>query len=199
VGFESVLEIGAAEAEFGKARYIVCGKERPHISRAKLIASDNTEFVGLGEHKLVVYKEWMGKRYVAAEGLTYDFILTLYDVNAPKISILRLFETKELERDLKKGLQSVMTSRPNIEARVFGLQNGEEHAFLKKVIGFMKKEGVRVIEIDLFGEEMRNIAIDLKTGASYNVLMEDRNYRPGELINRLTPDDFKRTLLKAKS
>ena len=45
---------------------------------------------------------------------------------------------------------------------------------------------------------MRHVAVDLKTGASYNILMEDRNYRPGELINQMTPDDYARTLMKAK-
>lgn len=43
------------------------------------------------------------------------------------------------------------------------------------------------------------MAIDLKTGASYNVLLEDRHYRAGELVNRMTIDDFARTLIKPKA
>ena len=92
-----------------------------------------------------------------------------------------------------------MTGRPNVEARIMGLQNGEDHAFLGGLLGFLSKQGIRLIEADLFGEETRHVAIDLKTGASYNVLLEDRHYRAGELVNRMTIDDFARTLIKPKA
>jgi hypothetical protein len=188
-----------ARRGFGKSRYLMAGKERPHISRSKLLANDSTEFLKLGEQRLVPYGGWEGQRYVAAEGLTYDFLMTFYDVNSPRAFAARLFDAREVDRTIRKGLKAVESARPNVEARIIGLQNDEEHVFLKHVVDFLVKKGVRLIEIDLFGGDIRHVALDLKTGASYNILMEDRSYRPGELINPMTPDDFSRTLIRAKA
>ena len=46
------------------------------------------------------------------------------------------------------------------------------------------------MEIDMFGEEKRHMAIDMKTGLSYDLLLENRIYRPGELKNDEKEDDF---------
>jgi hypothetical protein len=183
--------------EFGRARYLAAGKERPHISKSKLLANDNVEFVKLGEHSQVAYRDWEGRRYIAAEALTYDFLVTFYDVNSSRGFAARMFGEKELHRVLGLGLGSVMSPRPNIEVRMMGLQNGQDHGFLKAALSFVSKKGIRLIEADLFGEDIRHVAVDLKTGASYNILLEDRSYRPGELINRMTIEDFQRSLMPA--
>ncbi len=198
MGFESVLGKRVGGRGFGQSRYLATGKERPHISRSKLLANDSTEFVGLGEEKKGSYMGWMGRRYIAAENLTYDFIITFYDVNSPYLSVVRLFEAERLMKSLKRALKDDASSRPNIEARIIGLQNGQEHGFLSEALDLLSKRGVRLIEADLFGGDVRHIAIDLKTGASYNVLLEDRSYRPGELMNHMTLEDFRRPLLRAK-
>lgn len=196
MGFEVVLEADMRKRGFGSQRYVATGKERPHLSKSKAMASDAAEFVKLGESKFVPYSEFAGRRYIAFENLGYDFAITLYDVNAPKAYAIRDFESKKIVKELKAGIKSLMTSMPNIEARIIGLQSKEEHAFLKDALEVLAKEGIRLIEVDLFGDEIRHIAIDLKTGASYNMLLEDRLYRPGELLNRATIDDFSRTLIR---
>jgi hypothetical protein len=46
------------------------------------------------------------------------------------------------------------------------------------------------MEVDLFGEEKRHIVMDMKTGLSYDLLLENRIYRPGELKNDEKEEDF---------
>ncbi|MDE1865177.1 MAG: hypothetical protein KGH94_00870 [Candidatus Micrarchaeota archaeon] len=198
MGFEGILVVDSGRDGFGTQRYLATGKERPHISKSKIAAHDDSEYLKLGESKFVAYTGWTGKRYLAFENLSYDLMVSLYDVDTQKGYGIRLFETKGLVAEVAKGVRSVASRRPNIEARVVGLQNKEDHGFLNGLLSLLSKEGIRLIEVDLFGEEVRHIAIDLKTGMSLNLLLEDRHYRPGELINKLTIDDFSRTLVKPK-
>jgi hypothetical protein len=180
---------------FGRNRYFAAGRERPHMARSKLLANDSTEFVGLGEEKLAVYSEWAGRRYVAAEGLTYDFILTFYDRTSQKLSAMRLFGDKGLGRALKAGLKAVDSSSPDVEARIIGLQNGEDHLFLVRIADLLLEDGIKLVEADLFGREVRHIALDLRTGSSYNILPKDRSSKPGELLNHMTVEDFQREFI----
>ena len=55
-----------------------------------------------------------------------------------------------------------------------------------------------IFEADLFGSDRRNIAIDLKTGTSFNMLTENRLYKPGELANTTTEEQFARELKTTK-
>ncbi len=198
VGFGRSVEKEMGGEGFGRNRYAAAGRVRPHISRSKLVASDNAEFFGLGEKGRAAYRGWAGRRYVAAENLTYDFIVTFYDPHSQRLSVARLFEGRELAGSLGRGLESVLSGSPGVEARVIGLQSGEEHGFLGHVLGFLSERGVGLAEADLFGDETRNVAIDLKTGESYDILLEDRRYRPGELINRMTVEDFQRNLIRRR-
>ena len=50
------------------------------------------------------------------------------------------------------------------------------------------------MEIDLFGTDKRHIALDLKTGTSYDLFLENRIYRPGELANSEKEEDFQRSV-----
>ncbi len=84
--------------------------------------------------------------------------------------------------------------RPNFEARVIGLQNGENTGELMELLRLLERERLQVFEVDLFGADTRHIAMDAKVGMSFNILMEDRLYKPGELQNRLTEDQFERAL-----
>ena len=99
---------------------------------------------------------------------------------------------------MERALKFVMSSGPDMEARIIGLQDGEEHGFLKDLLGFLSKHRIRLAEADLFGERIRHIAIDLKTGMSYNILLDDRIYKPSELVNRMTVEDFQRGLVTAR-
>ena len=196
MGFEDIMILDARKKGFGSQRYLLCGKERPHVSKSGVAAHDASEPFALGDAKTVKYAGWKGKRYLTFESLGYELVVTLYDVNSPGAYAIRVFDRKDLVKHLQKGLRSIMTERPNIEARIWGLQNKEDHAFLGELVEFLLKEGIRLIEADLFGEEIRHIALDLKTGTSYNLLLEDRHYRPGELANPITVDDFRRSITK---
>jgi hypothetical protein len=197
MGFESVMEKEMAGREFGRDRYFPNGKERPHLSRSKLLAHGGAEFVKVGERKQVAHGGGDGKVYAVAEGLTYDLLVTFYDATSQQVSMMRLFGDDLPERALRAGLEAVRSASPDIEARVIGLQNGGDHASLGRILRFLREQGVTLAEADLFGGNVRHIAIDLRTGASYNILARDRSYGPGELLNRRTLEDFQRSLILA--
>ena len=44
-----------------------------------------------------------------------------------------------------------------------------------------------------------HIALDSKQGMSFTVLVNNINYRPGELVSKLTMDQFRRSLMEAPS
>ncbi|EQD80629.1 hypothetical protein B1A_00688 [mine drainage metagenome] len=87
----------------------------------------------------------------------------------------------------------------NLEARVIGMQNGSDSAMLKPLLEFLRKQEIPIVEADLFGNETRHIAIDSKQGMSFSILVNNINYRPGELISKLTMDQFRRALSLASS
>ena len=72
-------------------------------------------------------------------------------------------------------------------------KNQDFYFVINQVMDFIVENKIRLVEIDLFGENTRHIAIDTKLGTSFNVLMEDRLYRPGELVNSMTVENFERT------
>ncbi len=129
-------------------------------------------------------------RYIIAKDLTFDFFISVYDVNSNTAFAARI--TRELkEADWLKVTKRIASwKNSNVEIRAFGFQNGsnelphivdEFHRYVK--VG-------RIMEVDLYGTDVRHIAIDLKTGVSYNVFMLNRIYRAGELANQIKKDDF---------
>jgi hypothetical protein len=58
----------------------------------------------------------------------------------------------------------------------------------------MISKKMKLVEVDIFGTNTRHIAIDAKLGTSYNILMEDRLYRAGELVNNLTMENFEKVM-----
>ena len=116
-------------------------------------------------------------------------LLTMYDVNSRSILAIRSalpIEANDL-KDIQKKLNHMRDA--NIEIRAIGLQNGWR-GYAKSFNDIYKVSKGHCMEIDLFGEEKRHVAIDLKTGLSYDLLLEDRIYRPGELKNDENEEDF---------
>ncbi|MDE1860827.1 MAG: hypothetical protein KGH72_03860 [Candidatus Micrarchaeota archaeon] len=143
--------------------------------------------VGEGEATFVQYSDI--RRYIIAKKISFDLFLSVFDVNTRKAIVMRTLQPLN-KRDRGAMLPRYLSkfANPNIEIRAIGLQNGQsvlaENLDSIMSMGQMKafkKKGVA--EIDLFGEEIRHIVFDLKTGATYNLLLENRIYRPGELIN----------------
>ena len=195
--FESVMVGDMGKPSFGKERYFAGSRERAHISLSTLIAHDKAEPIGLDEAKRLFYRGWADKRYATVENLSYDFILAIHDPTLGGTSIVRSLDGDWMSSHLK-GMLPNSGSNGRIEARIIGLQTGEDHPFLAETLDLMLRRGVGLVEADLFGREVRHIAIDLKTGSSYNILLHDRNYNQGELVNQMTKEDFERSLIQSR-
>lgn len=134
------------------------------------------------------------RRYIMAKNLSYDLLFSAYDVNSRDILVARI--TKQIS---KQGWMKIFSNLrkvkiPNLEFRLIGLQN---RGYTDSLAGFDKlHKRIRGVlaEVDLFGTDIRNIAIDTKTGMTYDILMLNRIYRAGELANTVTRDDFEASL-----
>ncbi len=84
---------------------------------------------------------------------------------------------------------------PNVEARIIGLQNGQPRSVLDSVSIFLRGNHMRLCEIDLFGDQTRHVCFDTKTGASFDVLVNNKLYTPGELMNRMTMEQFEKSTM----
>jgi hypothetical protein len=80
----------------------------------------------------------------------------------------------------------------NLELRLIGMQNSGTDA-IRGLQVELKVRG-RLVETDLFGTNMRNVALDTKTGMTYNMLLLNRIYRAGELTNTVSRADFEAKL-----
>ncbi len=130
------------------------------------------------------------RRYIIAREITYDLLFSAYDVNSKDILVARI--TRQLDRREWSAIFSHLgkIKMPNLEFRLAGLQNG---GFAGALAGFdrmhKRVRGV-LVGVDLFGINMRNIVIDTKTGVPYDLLLLNRIYRAGELVNTVSRDDF---------
>ncbi len=186
--------------EFGTRRLVLSSKtsvialNRPATSlsaidmKSKNIDLNSVSFFQLDE---------MDGRYIIARDVTFDLLASLYDINSRSAVLLRA--TWPLDSgDLGKIKAMIgKLRRPRIEMRVIGLQNGNTN-LMKVVDELYNAVKGSLIEVDLFGNLTRHIAIDLNTGMSYDVLLEDRIYRPGELANKIKEEDFKSKQSKVK-
>ena len=121
-------------------------------------------------------------RYIIAKELTSDLLITIYDVNSVSAIAFRAalpLESAELAK-IKSWLGKF--KRPNFEIRAIGMQSGGNSiaSVIEQIHKICKGD---IIEIDLFGNSKRHIAFDLKTGMGYDLLLLDRIYRVGELVN----------------
>ena len=55
---------------------------------------------------------------------------------------------------------------------------------------FQRRVNGHFMEVDLFGTDTRHIALDLKTGVSYNLLLLNRLYRAGELACQVNKEAY---------
>lgn len=186
--------------EFGTQRLILSSKtsvislNRPATSLSAI--QNKSKEIGLNQ-ALFLRLNAMESRYVMATGITFDLLVSIYDVNSNSAILVRAtwpLDSKDLERI--RGMIKRL-KRPNIEIRAIGMQNGDLN-LIKIVDELYNVIKGNLIEVDLFGSMERHIAIDLKTGMSYDILLEDRIYRPGELLNTVTQDNFKSKVSKVK-
>ncbi len=165
--------------------------DRKHTSLA--MVEDRAVHLELGNILHTAYNE--AKRYIIAKEISYDLLVEFYNVNNRETVALRAGSAMT-EREMS-GIVSVLKRirNPNLEIRLIGLQNGYADP-LAGIDYFAKKIKCMMVEVDLFGTDTRNIAIDTKTGLPYNLFLLNRIYRPGELANKTTVDEFKGSLKK---
>ena len=173
-------------------------RERRHISKVKMDQYEDVKYVKVGSSEETGFKVPFSERYIASLDITYSLIASLYDVNSSRLIAFNVFENPEA---CIKGFSSFLSKakRGNIEARLIGMQSGQDAAMLSPIASFISKRKIPLVEADLFGNETRHIALDSKQGMSFTVLVNNINYRPGELVNKLTMDQFRRSLMKAPS
>ncbi|MGC8652045.1 MAG: hypothetical protein ACP5UH_02230 [Candidatus Micrarchaeia archaeon] len=196
MGFESVLGAATAGGDFGKERYALTYKERAHLSKVKLDLHSEAVYIHTGEATTMKFST-LGPRYIAAMDITYDLLLTVYDVNTSKLFAARLFGFQPKSSQQIGGFLRGFGRRANLEARLIGMQNGESTDTLGGVLAFLKPMKLQIVEADLFGNEVRHIAVDSKIGVPYNILKDNRVYRPGELVSTITIEQFEQGLKKA--
>ncbi len=122
------------------------------------------------------------RRYITVKNLAFDMLIILFDVNASSTVALRT-SMDITRKDLSKISRIISKMKnPNIEVRVLGLQNN--HTKPVQVIYKIRKMQKGILaEADMFGDNLRHITIDTKTGMVYDALLLNRVYRPGELAN----------------
>ncbi len=121
------------------------------------------------------------RRYIIAKEIISDLFISFYDVNSRTVLAARLSGgTADFTKEISKARKRMRN--PNIEMRVIGLQNSDKAP--AETIEIMHDAiGTGILaEADLFGNQKRHIIMDLYTGRVYNLLLENRIYRPGELM-----------------
>ena len=167
-----------SEPDFGKARLVMDTKARPYNS----LSSVEKKSIVLDFNSAVCIQYSDTMRYIIAKDITFDLLVTIYEVNTMDCVAFRTFSMLE-KKEMAKILSMVRKFRSrNIEVRAIGMQNVENN-FSTIVDNICKATKGSLAEVDLFGNERRHISIDLKNGVSRDVLLENRHYRPGELVN----------------
>ena len=178
--------ITALEKRAGnEGKVAISDSERRHASLGRV--GDRSIDLAQGSAIFAKYSE--EKRYITAKGISFDLFVSFYDVNSSSALVARI--SKGLggkgHRMLKKSLSQI--KNPNIEARIVGLQDGDM-ALLGEIKEFRKNYRSHLMEADLFGKNIRHVVLDLKVGILYDLLLLDRIYKPGELANTQTAEDF---------
>ncbi len=174
---------------FGTERLFLGTSERKNASLRAI-----SEFsVELELNKAFLQRYDAQKRYIIAKDMTHDLLFCAYDVNSKSIFVAR--NTRTISQGNWKKLFATVgrMAFPNLELRLIGLQNGDLLP-LKGFENIWKRVPGSLVEADLFGQNIRNVAIDTKTGMTYNILMLNRIYRAGELTNSVSGADFDQRL-----
>ncbi|MEM0149533.1 MAG: hypothetical protein QXW10_01395 [Candidatus Micrarchaeaceae archaeon] len=195
MSFDSALKKAMLGNEFGKVPCVFAYKARAHISKSKIDEFGEAVYIDIGEASTVKYAASQ-TRYIAAMNIAYDMLLSIYEIDTSSLFAARLLDFSENDKNMVLKFLRSFKARTNFEARIIGMQNAQQHAALEKISGFAEAKGIPIVEVDLFGGSKRHIAMDSKVGVSYDILEYDRLYRPGELDNKATFEQFERSITK---
>lgn len=130
-----------------------------------------------------------GSRYILAKDITFDLLLSIYDVNSGSVLAARITNNLNATEWSRIFAMLRVVKVPNFEFRLIGLQDGCT-AGLGAAEQLRKRLAGRFVEFDLFGTNIRHIAIDTKTGVPYDLLLLNRLYRAGELACQAKKEDL---------
>ena len=172
--------------DFSSKRVLLNTKPRRNASLSAI--AEKSRELEMCKATFLKYSRLSAQRYLLARSILFDVLVTVYNVNSFELFAFRA--AKRLDgADVSLIRKKIgMMKRPDIEIRVIGMQNG--HDELLDVVDKVRKiTNAQMIETDLFGNEIRNVAIDAKNGSAYDLLLMDRIYRPVELINGVKFED----------
>lgn len=197
MSLEKALSDEMKKPGFGSASCRLYFKDRPHISRSRVDKADGASYLDMDKSASVRYSD-ISTRYIAVINMTYDLLLSVYDVDTKDIFAMRVFVHRpDTFKALEKYLLRISRNKyKRFEARLIGMQDKQDHSILMPIFKALGKYRVPVYEVDLFGNQVRHIALDSYLGTSFNILMQDRIYRPGELNNQMTQEQFEAQLTK---
>jgi hypothetical protein len=189
--FEEQLLKDVIGEGFGSQEYLRAFKKRPHVSRSKIDSYSNCTYLKQGDFFSRMNYNQMDSRYFGASSLVYDVLLSIYDVNSRSMAVARFMELNyETAAKFAGFIKSI--KRPNFEVRIIGMQDNQAIAPLYRLTDMIAKNKLALFEADLFGKQVRHIAMDISSGMDFNVLLDDRIYKPGELINNMTMEQFEK-------
>ncbi len=201
MSFEKSLDTEMRKPGFGTANCHLFFKERPHISKSMADAANSSMYIDTGGSSRLRYSS-TSARYICAADVTYDLLVSVYDVDTNDMFAMRIFKyDAETFKPLEKYLSEIGRNKyKKFEARLIGLQDKQDYGILTPLFKALGKYKVPVMEVDLFGNQTRHIALDSYLGMSFNMLLQDRIYRPGELNTQITQEQFEARLMeKAKA
>lgn len=191
MSFEMLLKRDIVKEGFGESGYIHTFKKRPHISRADIDSYKSGVYLNIKDSRTIRYAP-DSERYIGCLSMTYDLLFSMYDVDTSAIFAIRFYYMDRVVREAERFIRE-FGSR-NIEARIFGMQDRQRIPNISGIVNWISKRGIPVYEVDLFGSQVRHIAIDAKSGTTFNILVENRLYKAGELNNSVNISDFKQAV-----
>ncbi len=179
-----------SKEQIGRAVFRIAAKERIHISKSEIDRYGSTAYIGQGDSVSMQFAD-DEKRYAAALDLTYDTVLTFYELNARQLFVVRFYDEVDKVLGMSRDFIKRTNGKKGIEARIIGMQSNQYPYNLERLVAEIEQQRARIVELDVFGTEKRHIAVDSKLGMSMDILTEDRLYRPGELNSNIQLSEFK--------
>lgn len=186
--FWNVYEAQKAKQGFGTSRLRVASRDRIHVS----LSTVERYSMLLGMNQGMSKKFTEEARYIITKNLTHDLFISIYDVNTTSSALLRFSEALGDAAVSKLAGRLRKLKKPNLEMRIIGMQNGDSE-LLSAADRLYAATKPALIEADLFGNETRQIAFDLKLGMPFDLLLLNRIYRPHELANAQSIDDYNKS------
>ncbi|MCL5122823.1 MAG: hypothetical protein M1279_02545 [Candidatus Marsarchaeota archaeon] len=198
MSLEKALDDEMKKPGFGTANCHLSFKERPHISKSKVDMADGATYINIGESFRARYSA-ISAKYIASVNMTYDLLLSVYDVDTKDLFAMRVLKhATDTFKALEKYTSGISRNKyKRFEARLIGMQNKQDYSILMPIFKILGRYKVPVVEVDLFGDQIRHIALETFLGVSFNVLLLDRIYRPGELNNQMTHEQLEAQLMKS--